>query len=290
LTHPDFEELLAVLDLNRVDDNLFIGSHPSKNPVRTFGGQMVAQAFVAGGRTLDCRLAPSALNAHFIAGGDPEKDLEFHVVRLRDERRFANRRVDVMQDGNLLTTVMLSYMNAGRGLEHAVPAPEVPHPDTLPKIDELLRGYEKTVPLFVEALRPIEWRYANDPAWVMRDKGGTLDHNRVWLKTEGVMPDDPVLHGAALVYSSDTTVLDSIITTHGLSWGFDRIFAVTMNHSVWFHRPIKFDEWVLYSTTSPVAAESRGLGTGHFFDGSGRLLATVVQEGIVKYFPGAAKS
>ena len=285
MIHPDFEELLSVLDLHRVDDDLFLGAHPSKNPVRTFGGQMVAQAFVAGARTLTHALSPSALNAHFIAGGDPEKDLEFRVVHLRDERRFANRRIDVMQDGNLLTTVMISYMNAGRGLEHNVPAPEVPHPDSLPKIDVLLQGYEKVVPLFVEALRPIEWRYANDPAWVMRDKGDKLDHNRVWLKTEGTMPDDPVLHAAALVYSSDTTVLDSIITTHGLSWGFDRIFAVTMNHSVWFHRPIKFDEWVLYSTSSPVAAESRGLGTGHFFDLSGHLLATVVQEGIVKYFP-----
>lgn len=218
------------------------------------------------------------------------EDLEFHVVRLRDEKRFANRRVDVMQDGQLLTTVMISYMNGGRGLEHSVAAPEVPRPETLPAIDELLRGYEKTVPLFVEALRPIEWRYTNDPAWVMRDKGGRLDYNRVWLKTHGTMPDDPVLHAAALVYSSDTTVLDSIITTHGLSWGFDRIFAVTMNHSVWFHRPFRFDEWVLYSTTSPVAAESRGLGTGHFFDAAGQLVATVVQEGIVKYFPGAKAS
>lgn len=286
MSHPDFEELLAVLDLNRIDDDLFLGSHPSKNPIRTFGGQMVAQAFVAGGRTLTHNQAPSALNAHFIAGGDPEKDLEFHIVRLRDEKRFANRRIDVMQDGQLLTTVMISYMNGGRGLEHNIAAPRVPAPESLPKIDELLIGYEETVPLFVNALRPIEWRYTNDPAWVMRDKGERLDHNRVWLKTEGPMPDDPVLHGAALVYSSDTTVLDSIITTHGLSWGFDRIFAVTMNHSVWFHRPIRFDEWVLYSTTSPVAAESRGLGTGHFFDASGQVLATVVQEGIVKYFPG----
>jgi acyl-CoA thioesterase-2 len=287
VSQADFEELLAVLDLNRVGEDLFIGSHPSKNPVRTFGGQMTAQAFVAAGRSLEHKLSPSALSAHFIAGGDPEKDLEFHIIRLRDERRFANRRVDVMQNGELLTTVMISYMNGGRGLEHGVPAPDVPRPETLPKIDELLRGYEETVPLFVNALRPIEWRYTNDPAWVMRDKGGKLEHNRVWLKTEGAMPDDPVLHGAALVYSSDTTVLDSIITTHGLSWGHDRIFAVTMNHSVWFHRPIKFDEWVLYATTSPVAAESRGLGTGHYFDASGQLLATVVQEGVVKYFPGA---
>lgn len=286
MSSTDLAELLAVLDLRRVDDDTFVGAHPSKNPVRTFGGQMMAQAFVAASRTLQHDLPPSALSAHFIAGGDPDQDLEFHVVRLRDERRFANRRVDVVQNGVLLTSALVSHMNGGRGLEHNVEAPRVPDPATLPKIGELLRGYEETVPHFVNALRPIEWRYANDPAWVMRDKKERLAHNRVWLKAEGPMPADPVIHAAALVYSSDTTILDSIITTHGLSWGFDRIFAVTMNHSVWFHRPVVFDDWVLYSTTSPVAAESRGLGSGHFFDQSGRVVATVVQEGVVKYFPG----
>ena len=99
-------------------------------------------------------------------------------------------------------------------------------------------------------------------------------------------PDNPLLHTAAMVYASDTTVLDTIITTHGLSWGWDRIFAVTVNHSMWFHRPVDFGDWVLYSTASPVAAESRGLGTGHFFNSSGQVVATVVQEGIVKHFPG----
>jgi acyl-CoA thioesterase-2 len=286
VSSSDLAELLAVLDLRRVDDDTFVGTHPSKNPVRTFGGQMVAQAFVAASRTLPHDLPPSAFSAHFIAGGAPDQDLEFHVVRLRDERRFANRRVDVVQNGVVLTSALVSYMNGGRGLEHGVEAPSVPDPATLPKIGELLRGYEQTVPHFVDALRPIEWRYANDPAWVMRDKKERLEHNRVWLKAEGEMPADPVIHAAALLYSSDTTILDSIITTHGLSWGFDRIFAVTMNHSVWFHRPVLFDDWVLYSTTSPVAAESRGLGSGHFFDRSGRVVATVVQEGIVKYFPG----
>ncbi len=284
--HADFDELLAILHLERPDDDTFIGAHPSKNPVRTFGGQMMAQAFVAAGRTLESPLPPSALSVHFIAGGDPGLDLEFHVVRLRDERRFANRRVDVMQKGQLLTTAMVSYLSGGRGLEHGVEAPQLADPEGLPPIDDLLRGYEDVVPHFANALRPIQWRYTNDPAWVMRDKGERLTHNQVWMKAQGVMPDDPVLHGAALIYSSDTTVLDSIITTHGLSWGYDRIFAVTTNHSVWFHRPFRFDDWVLYSTTSPVAAESRGLGTGHFFDRPGRLLATVVQEGIVKYFPG----
>jgi acyl-CoA thioesterase II len=281
----DLEELLAILDLRRTGDDTFVGSHPRKNPVRTFGGQMMAQSFVAATRSLEHNLPPSALSVHFIAGGDPEKDLEFHVARLRDERRFANRRVDVMQGGELLTTAMVSYLSGGRSLEHAIEPPDLPDPLSVPDVDELLSGYEKVVPHFVNALRPIDWRYTNDPTWVMRDKGEKLTYNRVWMKARGQMPDDPALHAAALVYSSDTTVLDSIITTHGLSWGFDRIFAVTTNHSVWFHRPIRFDDWVLYSTSSPVAADSRGLGTGHFFDQSGQLLATVVQEGIVKYFP-----
>ena len=282
----DFDELLAILDLEQRDENTFVGVHPSKNPIRTFGGQMMAQAFVAAGRTLKHAVPPSAMSVHFIAGGDPDIDLEFHVTRLRDERRFANRRVDVMQKGQLITTAMVSYLAGGRGLEHAVTAPELGDPAEVAPLDELLRGYEHVVPHFVNALHPIEWRYTNDPAWIMRDKGERLEHNRVWMKAHGAMPDDPVLHAAALVYSSDTTVLDSIITTHGLSWGHDRIFAVTANHTVWFHRPVRFDDWVLYSTNSPVAADSRGLGTGHFFDRSGQLLATVVQEGIVKYFPG----
>jgi acyl-CoA thioesterase II len=287
VSQADFDELLAVLDLKQIADDTFVGSHPSKNPVRTFGGQMVAQAFVAGGRTVSEKLPPSSVSAHFIAGGDPANDLEFHVVRLRDERRFANRRVDVMQDGTLLTTAMISYLAGGRSLEHGIEPPEVPDPESVPPVDELLRGYETVVPHFADALRPIDWRYTNDPTWVMRDKGEKLAYNRVWMRAEGTMPDDPVLNCAALVYASDTTVLDSIITTHGLSWGYDRIFAVTTNHSVWFHRPVRFDEWMLYSTSSPVAADSRGLGTGHYFDRSGQLLATVVQEGIVKYFPGA---
>jgi acyl-CoA thioesterase II len=283
---PDFQELLAVLDLNRVGDDLFLGSHPSKNPMRTFGGQLMAQSFVASSRSLiRDDLPPSALSVHFINGGDTTKDIEFHVSRLRDERRFANRRVDAVQDGTLLSSAMIAYMSGGRGLEHAVEPPQVGEALAQPPLRELLRGYEETVPHFVNALQPIEWRYTNDPAWVMRDKGERLPHNRVWLKALGKVPDDPVLHTATMVYSSDTTVLDSVITRHGLSWGFDRIFAASANHSVWFHRQVDFNDWVLYSTSSPVAADSRGLGTGHFFDGTGQIVATVVQEGVLKYFP-----
>ena len=281
----DFDELMAVLDLHQTRDDVFVGTHPSKNPPRTFGGLMMAQSFVAAARTRTRDLPPNSLSAHFVNGGDTDKDIEFHVVRLRDERRFANRRVEVTQDGTLLATVMISYLAGGSGLEHNVEPPDVADPEALPSVKEQLRGYEETVPHFVNALQPIEWRYTNDPSWVMREKGDRLAFNRVWVRADGMLPDNPVLHTATMIFCSDTTVLDSIITTHGLSWGFDRIFAATVNHSVWFHRQVDFNDWVLYSTSSPVAADSRGLGSGYFFDRSGRPVATVVQEGLVKYFP-----
>lgn len=139
---------------------------------------------------------------HFINGGDTGKDIEYRVTRLRDERRFANRRVDAVQDGTLLSSALISYMAGGRGLEHGVDPPRVADPETQPTIGELLHGYEETVPHFVNALQPIEWRYTNDPAWVMRMKGERLPHNRVWVKALGKLPDDPVLHTATMVYSS----------------------------------------------------------------------------------------
>ena len=144
------------------------------------------------------------------------------------------------------------------------------------------------MPHFVNALRPIDWRYTNDPAWVMRDKGERLTYNRVWMKAEGTDARRP---GAELPRRWCTRRTPRCSTRSSPRTGCRGATTAsspsTTNHSVWFHRPVRFDEWVLYSTSSPVAADSRGLGTGHFFDRSGQLLATVVQEGIVKYFPGA---
>src|ERR1700722_4366823 len=125
---------MTVLDLHRMGDDVFIGSHPSKNPPRTFGGLMMAQSFVAGSRTLTRDLPPNALSVHFINGGDTAKDIEYRVTRLRDERRFANRRVDAIQDGTLLSSAMISYMAGGRGLEHSIDPPQVPAPETQPPL------------------------------------------------------------------------------------------------------------------------------------------------------------
>ena len=217
----DFEQLLATLDLQRIDDTTFAGSHPRKTPIRTFGGQLMAQSFVAASRTVTTGLPPASLPVTFINGGDPKADIEYQVMNLRDETpirqstrgRHARRQSPCVGDG--FVPVRRPRSGAWRGRSGSSRPAHM-----LPPIGEYLRGYEDTVPGFVNALRPIEWRYANDPAWVMRKKGGKLPYNRVWMKADGTMPDDPVLHTAAMVYSSDTTVLDSIITTHGLSWGY----------------------------------------------------------------------
>src|ERR1700761_5942983 len=184
---------MTVLDLRDTGTGTFTGSQPSKSPPRTFGGLMMAQSFVAATRTLARDLPPNALSAHFINGGEIDKDIQFEVVSLRDVRRFANRRVDVTQDGTLLATIMVSYLAGGRGLEHSVEPPDVADPEDVPPLKARLQGYEERVPLFVNALQPIEWRYTNDPSWVMREKGDSLDHNRVWVKADGVLPDDPAL-------------------------------------------------------------------------------------------------
>ncbi|APA97574.1 Acyl-CoA thioesterase [Nocardia seriolae] len=281
----DLRELLRLLDLEENGPDIFLGHHPEKVWSRTFGGQLVAQAIIAAGRTVGPERPIHAINAHFVRGGAPKAPIEYHVDRHRDGRSIANRTVTAYQDGQELFVMLAAFQDWGKGLEHGAPLPDVPGPEDLPRVEESFVGMEDKLQMFINAPHPIEMRYTNDPAWILKGKGESLDYNRVWMRTDGALPDDPLIHVAALAYSSDTTVLDSIVTTHGLSWGWDRIIAATVNHSIWFHRPFRFDDWALYATESPVAAGSRGLARGHFYSRTGELLATTVQEGVIRHFP-----
>lgn len=281
----DLRTFLELLDLKETESDVFVGQHPPQVASRTFGGQLIAQAIIAAGRTVGPERPFHAINAHFIRGGDVKQPIEYHVARHRDGRAFANRLVTAYQDGDEVFVMLAAFQDGTKGLEHAVQVPDVPYPDVLPPLGDHFLGFEEALPTFVNALKPIDMRYANDPAWIMKGTGERLDHNRVWMRTDGDLPHDNLLHVAAMGYSSDTTVLDSILTTHGLSWGLDRVVAATVNHSMWFHRPFRFDEWALYATESPVAAGSRGLAQGRFFSLEGELLATVVQEAFVRHFP-----
>ncbi|MBF6358079.1 acyl-CoA thioesterase II [Nocardia higoensis] len=280
----DLDVLLGLLDLDEAEPDVFIGHHPDKVWSRTFGGQLVAQGIIAAGRTAGERTI-HAVNAHFVRGGDPKQPIEYRVERHRDGRAFANRTVTALQDDQELFVMLAAFQEYGKGLEHSHALPEVPDPETLPRVEASFEGFEDKLEMFIKAPRPIDMRYTNDPAWILKSTGERLNHNRVWMRTDGALPDDPLIHVAALGYSSDTTVLDSILTTHGLSWGLDRIVAATVNHSIWFHRPFRFDDWALYATESPVAAGSRGLATGRFYSRGGDLLATTVQEGMIRHFP-----
>lgn len=286
IVQSDLDKLLDLFELSDAGEDVFIGRHPEQVTARTFGGQLLAQGVIAAGRTIVKGDPPvHALHAHFIRGGDVSQPLEYHVHRSRDARSFANRQVTAMQGEAEIFTMLVAFQDSTAGLEHTVSTPEVPYPEDLPPLGEHFKGYEDRIAAFVDAIHPIDIRFANDPTWKARESGERLRDNRVWMKADGRLPDNPLLHVAAMCYASDTTVLDSIITTHGLSWGIDRLFAATVNHSMWFHRDFRFDEWMLYATESPVAAGSRGLASGRFFTREGVLATTVAQEALIKYFP-----
>ena len=282
----DLDKLLDLFDLTDAGGDVFVGHHPEQKTPRTFGGQLLAQGVIAAGHTITKGSPPvHAVHAHFIRGGDTSQPLEYHVHRSRDARSFANRQVTAMQGDAEIVTMLVAFQDNAAGLEHAVEIPEVPYPEHLPPLGEHFKGYEDRIAAFVDAIHPVDIRFANDPTWKARDAGERIEKNRVWMRADGVLPDDPLMHVATMCYASDTTVLDSVISTHGLSWGIDRLFAATVNHSMWFHREFRFDDWMLYATESPVAAGSRGLASGRFFTRDGILATTVAQEALIKVFP-----
>ncbi|MDP0398344.1 non-ribosomal peptide synthetase [Tsukamurella strandjordii] len=280
----DFEQFLDVLDLGATEaPGVFTGRHPAKVGVHTFGGQILAQAIVASARTLpDPRLPLHAAHTHFIELGSVTEDLTYRVLTLRDGRTAANRQVTVEQGGTVIAVTTLAYQEGAAGaLAHAAPQPEAAPPTSLPRIQEGFAGREKELRALVEASHPIDMRFASDPVWVRRETGESDGPSLVWMRTDGAMPEDQVLHDAALAWASDIAVQDSIIARHGLSWGYDRVVAATLNQSLWFHDRPRFDRFHLFATESPVAGDGRGLSTGHFFH-DGRLIATVTQEAAVR--------
>lgn len=277
--------LLELLDLEELEQDRFRGHHPEHAGMgsRTFGGQLMSQALIAAGRTVDGTQIPASLSAHFIRGGNTSEPIEYSVNRLRDGRNLTNREVTAWQGDQELSVFLVAFAKPSPGLEHQPTMPEVPAPETLPTLGEALVGYEDAVPEFVEALRPIDMRYAVGPSWVRHEE--PLEVNRVWMRADGELPEDPLLNAAVLAYGSDTTLLDSIVTSHGLAWGQDRFVAATINHTTWFFHPLRFDRWTLYASSSPVAGNGRALATGRFFAADGTIIASTAQEAVIRHFP-----
>ncbi|MGQ0841368.1 acyl-CoA thioesterase II [Actinokineospora sp.] len=277
------DRLVALLDLERIEENIFRGVSPSHSPLRVFGGQVAGQALVAAGRTVPPERGVHSLHAYFIRGGDPSVPIVYEVDRIRDGRSFTTRRVVAIQHGKAIFALSASFQLVESGVEHAEPMPAVPPPDALPKRHELMTP-EITAKLGRHGTRPrpIDIRYVSQPPWLTRETGPSAARSQVWMRADGTLPDDPLLHVCVLAYASDMTLLDAVLARHGVYWGTDNVLGASLDHAMWFHRPFRADEWVLYDCASPSASNSRGLATGRFFAQDGALIATVVQEGLLR--------
>jgi acyl-CoA thioesterase II len=277
------DELVGLLDLEQLELNLFRGISPPHSPTRVFGGQVAGQALVAAGRTVQPERAVHSLHSYFLRPGDPRVPIVFDVERVRDGRSFTTRRVRAVQHGEVIFTLGASFQLPQRGVEHAEPPPSgVPAPEDLPDLGEWLRG-ERT---FLSGVpRPLDLRFVEAPLWTSRRGPATDQPQRVWMRADGTLPHDPMLHVCLLTYASDLTLLASVLAPHPLP--MSQVAMASLDHAMWFHHPFRADEWLLYECRSPSASGSRGLATGRFFTRDGRLVVTAVQEGMVRVPEGA---
>jgi acyl-CoA thioesterase-2 len=277
------DDLLAILDLEPLERNLFRGRSPQVGWQRVFGGQVIGQALVAACRTVEGR-APHSLHAYFLLPGDPKVPIIYEVERLRDGRSFTTRHVKAIQHGQAIFSMSASFHVAEPGFDHAAEMPTVPAPEDLPSESEMKAGVLPLMPdpvrAYYERERPIELRPVEFERYTSRAPLGR--HFNVWIRATSPLPDDPAIHQCVLAYASDMTLLDSSLIAHGRTV-FDRsIQAASLDHALWFHRPFRADEWLLYAQDSPSASGARGFSRGLIFTRDGRLVASVAQEGLVR--------
>lgn len=277
------DQLLQVLDLESLDENRFRGRSPQVGPQRVYGGQVAGQALVAAGRTVDPSRYVHSLHGYFVRPGDPAEPIEYAVENIRDGRSFSVRRSVAIQHGATIFFMSASFHRQERGLDHHAEAPpNVPGPDEVPTMTDRLARYPERLGIWALIPRPMDVRYVGEPGWVRPGDRPADPHQRVWMRIDGKLPDDPLLHACALTYASDLTLLDSVLSVHGEVWGPGGVVGASLDHALWFHRPFRADEWFLYDCWSPSASGGRGLATGRMFTLDGRHIATAVQEGLLR--------
>lgn len=276
------DDLVHLLDLERLDDLLFRGVRAKSPLPRVFGGQVAGQALVAAGRTVEPSRRVHSLHSYFIRGGDPSIPILFSVDRVRDGRSFSVRRVVAVQHGETIFTLSASFQEVQPGVEHAQPMPDVPLPDQLPSLDELLAGHDVEQGPLASANRPIDMRWVDDPGWGQADRKPLTGLRRVWMRANGHLPDEPLLHSCVMTFASDMTLLDTVTSKLGITPGQDTVAMASLDHAMWFLRPFRADEWFLFATDAPAATGGRGLATGRFFRTDGVHVASAVQEGMIR--------
>jgi acyl-CoA thioesterase-2 len=273
------DALVALLDLERIEVNIFRGHNPDEQRLRIFGGQVAGQALVAAGRTVPADRFVHSLHAYFLRPGDPKAPVLYEVDRIRDGRSFTTRRTVAIQHGEAIFHLSASFHAREEGIEHQDPRPAAPDPRTLPTFQERMKPWAEQMGDWYHRPRPIDVRYVEAPA---RSKEVRAPRQQVWFKADGELPDDPLLHACIVAYASDMSLLDSILLPHGVSWDANSLMLASLDHAMWFHRPFRADGWLLYDEHSPSSAGARGLGMGEIWDESGNLVVSVVQEGLIR--------
>jgi len=280
------QDVLSILDLEQLEVNLFRGRSPQSRWQRVFGGQVIGQALVAACRTVEdvATRPPHSLHAYFLLGGDPKVPIIYEVDRIRDGRSFTTRRVVAIQHGRAIYSMSVSFHIAEQGWSHQFEMPDVPKPDQLPSEaevrDKLLPRMSEPVRRYYERERPIELR----PVEYGRYLGEKIPGNRfhIWFRATGRLPDEPAIHQCVLAYASDMTLLDTALVPLGKTVFNEDIMAASLDHALWFHRPFRADEWLLYAEDSPNLGGARGFARGLIFTADGTLVASVAQEGMLR--------
>ncbi|HKE75013.1 MAG TPA: acyl-CoA thioesterase II [Acidimicrobiales bacterium] len=274
------DDLVKLLDLEPIEVNIFRGMSPDEDRQRIFGGQVAGQALVAAARTVPPDRPVHSLHAYFLRAGDPKVPVLYEVDRLRDGGSFTTRRVVAIQHGRAIFNMAASFQQPETGLDHAFPMPDVPPPDDLPTMRERMEAAGIELSPWMDRPRPIDIRHVD---WAPRDRHDPLPpRQHVWLRADGALPDSPLIHTIVLTYASDMTLLDTSTLPHGGSWFDPTMFMASLDHAMWFHRPFRADDWLLYAQDSPNATGGRGLSRGLVFTRDGTLAATVMQEGLIR--------
>lgn len=276
-------DLATILDLEQLEHNLYRGVSPETGWQRVFGGLVIAQALSAALRTVEDRLAHS-LHAYFLLPGDPEAPIVYEVDRIRDGGSFATRRVVAIQHGRSIFSMGASFHKEEPGLSHQVAMPDVPPPEELPSEKDLKAQFIDRVPENVRRYwqreRPVELRPVDLSHYISKRKREPTQ--QIWFRALGRLPDDPAAHQCALGYASDMTLLDTSLTAHGRSFFDKDLQLASLDHALWFHRPFRADDWLLYSQDSPSSSGGRGFNRGLIFARDGTLIASVAQEGLIR--------
>ncbi|MCA1825866.1 MAG: acyl-CoA thioesterase II [Myxococcales bacterium] len=280
------EELIDQLDLEPLEVNLFRGQSADLGGKSVFGGQVIGQALVAAGRTVEGRVAHS-LHAYFLLPGDMAAPIVYEVDRIRDGRSFSARRVQAIQHGRPIFSMIASFQVPEPGLEHQPPMPEAPPPENLPSSTELRERWLTEAGELPEKIReavrrpmPIDFRPIEP--WNPLKPGRSAPSQSVWFRTIDKVPDDPMLHRCLLAYASDNNLIPTALRPHGKSWYGGQMIVASIDHAMWFHRDARVDDWLLYVMDSPTAQAARGFARGAIYDRSGRLVASVAQEGLMR--------